>query len=63
MTSELLDAVQVSRDLLNWNQLTASLVSAAPLTNLPGFELATFQTDATVAQESVQYVRVKAALP
>jgi hypothetical protein len=62
-TSELAYTVQVSRDLAVWNQLTASLASATPLAAKPGFELATFQTDATVAQESAQYVRVMTTLP
>jgi hypothetical protein len=61
-TSELLYTVQVSRDLLTWNQLTASLVSATPIPGQPGFELALFQTDATVDQENGQYVRVNIAL-
>jgi hypothetical protein len=62
-TSELTYSMQVSRDLAGWNQLTAALASAIPLAAKPDFELATFQTEATLAQESAQYVRVVATLP
>ena len=57
-TSELIYAVQASRDLLDWSGLTTSEVSATPLTEKPGFEQAVYQADASVSQEAAQFIRL-----
>lgn len=56
--SELAYVVQVSRDLENWNQFGVTFLGATPLADKPGFEEASFQTDASADSESQQFVRV-----
>lgn len=62
-SSELLYTLGVSRNLLDWDQLQASLVQTLPLSDRPGLELVTYQTDATLAQETAQFVRLRVTLP
>jgi hypothetical protein len=62
-TSEIIYTPQVTRDLLDWVTLPINQVGAAPLPEMPGFEEAVFQTDATIDQEKAQYVRVGVRLP
>lgn len=62
-TSELLYTLRVSRNLLDWDQLQASLVQTLPLNDRPGLELVIYQTDASLAQETAQFVRLRVLLP
>jgi hypothetical protein len=62
-TSELLYAPQVSPNFMGWTALAASFIGASPLAEWPGFEEVVFQTDATLAQEAQQYVRVQVRWP
>jgi arylsulfatase A-like enzyme len=62
-TSELIYSPQGSRDLSDWNTLTASLAETLPQPELPGFEQAIFQTDATLGEEAAQFFRVQVTLP
>lgn len=57
-TSELLYQVQASPELLDWATLTTSFVSATPLPERPGFELAVHQADATLDEMAAQYLRL-----
>ncbi len=62
-TTELTYEVDGSTDLRSWTPLAGAQVGVTPVSDLPGYEWATFEPAAPISANAAQFIRIRSAFP